>query len=74
METTLMACPDFGRQQTMYHPLASVTKCLLAERKGYGQETVTKGHRVPGQLGGTETSLQGGAEQAGSMVKLVDWG
>lgn len=43
-----MARPDFGRQQAMYHPLALVTKCLLAERKGYGQETVTEGHRVPG--------------------------
>lgn len=41
-----MACPDLGRQQTMYHHLAPVTKCLLAEGKGYGEETVTEGHRV----------------------------
>lgn len=47
METAFMVRLDFGRQQVMYHPLASVTKCLLAGRKGYGQETVTKGHRVP---------------------------
>lgn len=73
METTLKARPGFGRQQAMYHPLASVTKCLLAEGKGYGQETVTKGHRVPG-AGWSRTSLQGGAEQAGSTVNLVDQG
>lgn len=48
METAFMARPDSGRQQAMYHPLASVTKCLLAERKGYRQERVTEGHRVPG--------------------------
>lgn len=50
-----------------------MTKCLLAEEKGYEQETVTKGHRVLG-LGGAETSLQGGTEQAGSTVNLGDQG